>query len=74
MLLAILAVEFFMNVAEVRVGDMCVDLRRVDGGVAEELLDRANVGTVTQEVGGKGVPKRVRRDNACDAGEGDVCF
>ncbi len=44
--LSLLPVEFFVDVAEVRVGDVCVDLRRVDRGVTEELLDRADVGAI----------------------------
>lgn len=35
-----------MDVAEVAVGDVRINLRRVDGGVAEELLDRADVSAV----------------------------
>lgn len=35
-----------MDVAEVRVGDMGVYLRRADRSVTEELLHTANIGTV----------------------------
>ena len=39
-------VILFMNVTQMRVGDVGIDLRRVDRGVAEELLDTANVSPV----------------------------
>ena len=34
-----MAVVFTINFFKVRVGDVRVNLRRVDGGVAEELFD-----------------------------------
>ena len=74
MLSAILAVEFFVDVAEVTVGDVCINLRRVDRGVTEELLDRTNVGAVTQEVGRECVTKRVRSNDARDAGARHISF
>ena len=40
------AVILLMNVAEVTVGNMRINLCRVDRGVAEELLDGADVSTV----------------------------
>jgi hypothetical protein len=66
------AVIFFMDFAQVRVGDVGVDLGRVDGGVAEELLDGADVGAVAEEVGREGVAERVRRDGARDARARDI--
>ena len=42
----ILAVEAFVNFFKMTVGDVGVNLRCVDRGVAEELLDRADVGAV----------------------------
>jgi hypothetical protein len=39
-----------------------VVLRGADAGVAEQLLDRAQVGAAGQEVRGKAVPQRVRAD------------
>ena len=42
-----LAVILFVDFAEVGVGDVRINLRRVYGGVAEELLHTADVGTVT---------------------------
>src|SRR4051812_35607008 len=46
---------------------MRIDLRRIDGGMAEELLHRANVGAIREEVGGEGVAQDVRRDLLSDA-------
>src|SRR6187551_1001639 len=42
--------------------DTSVDLSGGDRGVAEQLLDRAQVGTAFQQMGGKTVAQRVRRD------------
>jgi hypothetical protein len=43
-------------------GDMGVDLRRRDVGVAEQQLHHAQVGAVVQQVGGEGMAQHVRRD------------
>ena len=43
-------------------GDQRVDLRRRHRGVAEQFLDDADVGAAVEQVGGEGVPQRVRRD------------
>lgn len=51
-----------MDVAEVLVGDVGVDLRRLNICVPEERLDRAEVGAVLEEVGREGVTYDVRRD------------
>ncbi len=61
-----------MNVAQVRVGDVRINLRRVDGGVAEELLDAPDIGAVREQVGREGVAERVRRYDVRDAGARDV--
>ena len=37
-----------MNVAEMGVSDVRINLGRVDGGVAEELLDRSNISAITE--------------------------
>lgn len=55
-------VEFFVDFAEVLVGDVGVDLRRADIGVAKEGLDGAQVGSVTEKVCCKAMPKSVRRN------------
>jgi hypothetical protein len=46
--------------AETVDGDVRVDLGGREGGVAEELLDGAEVGAAGEEVGGCGVPEAVR--------------
>ena len=43
-----------------RVSDMRINLSCVDGGVAEELLDRANVGAIVKKIGGEDVPQDMR--------------
>ena len=45
-----------------RVGDVRINLSGVDGGVAEELLDGADISAVREKVGGEDVAKHVRRD------------
>src|SRR6266850_2766571 len=42
--------------------DVSVPLRRRKGSVAEQLLDRAEVGAAVQEVRGEGMPEAVRRN------------
>lgn len=59
-----------MDVAKMGVGDMGVDLGGADVGVAEERLDRAEVGAVDEEIGGEGMAEGVRGNvfgDACDA-------
>ena len=56
------AVEFFVDVAEVFVGDVRVYLGCCDTFVAEKLLHTAQVGTVAEEVGCVGMAKGMRRD------------
>ena len=41
--------------------DRCIDLRRGKAGVAEQLLQAAQVSTGRQEMGGEAVPQGVRR-------------
>jgi hypothetical protein len=41
--------------------NMRVDLRRGDVGVPQHLLDAPEVGTVLQEMAGKGMAKHMRR-------------
>ena len=49
--------------------DMGVDLRGRDVGVAEELLHRAQIRAVLQEMAGEGMTEHVRRDaRRLDAG------
>lgn len=61
--------EAIVDVAKMGVGDVGVDLSGADVGVAEERLDRAEVGAVDEEVGGEGVAEGVGGNvfgNACD--------
>src|SRR5689334_15162944 len=52
-------VRFLINLLQTLDARMGVDLRRRDGGVAEELLNRPQVRAGIQQVRGKGVAKRV---------------
>ena len=54
--------------AEVGVGELGVDLRRGDVGVAQQLLHVADGGAASQHVGGEGVAQGVRRHVRLDAG------
>jgi hypothetical protein len=45
-----------------------VDLCRADAGVAEKLLNDAQVGPTRKQVGGKGVAKKVGVDACIEAG------
>ena len=49
-----------------------VDLGVVDIGVAQQALDVADIGPVSQKVGGAGVAKAVRGDGLVDTGFGRV--
>lgn len=53
---------------------MCVDLSSRDVGVAEERLDRAKIGAVHEEIGGKRVPQSVWADMLSNAGHAGVFF
>ena len=56
------------------VGYVGVDLSGADVGVSEKSLNRAKVGTVTQEVGRKTMTNDMRGDFAGNAGFGGVMF
>jgi hypothetical protein len=45
---------------------VCIDLRRRQAGVAEHLLNRAQIGAMNQHVGCEGVTEDVRRDPGPD--------
>src|SRR5512146_2277621 len=51
-----------VRISQTRGVDPSVDLRGRNRGMAEQLLDRAQVGPTFQQVGGEAVPQRVRRD------------
>ena len=54
--------ELFVDVAQVLVGDVGVNLSRVDIRMAEHGLHRADVGAVAEEVGREHVTHHVRRN------------
>ena len=54
--------EFLMNLLKFRIGHMGVDLCGCDGGVTEELLDGADIGTIGEESRGEGMSEGVSRD------------
>ena len=49
-----------VRVATVPIRDVRVPLRRADVGVAEHLLDAAEVGAALEQVGGERMPQQVR--------------
>ena len=55
-------VESLMDLAESRVGNVRVDLRRGNGRMPEELLYGANVGPVGKKRGSEGVAEGVGRN------------
>ena len=61
-----------MNFAKVGIGDVSVDLGGGNVGVTEEGLDRAQVGAVHKEVGGKTVTQSMWSDMFGDAGVASV--
>ena len=56
---------FPMDFAQAGCRHMGIDLGGADAGVAEELLDDAQVGSVVKQVGGEAMTQHVR---------GDVCL
>ena len=63
-----------VNLSQPGVGDMRVDFRGADAGVAEQFLDDAQVSAVLQQVGRKTVAQHVRRYVAGDAGTARALF
>src|SRR6476646_11043485 len=57
-----------VRLAHVIGGHVRVHLGRLDAGVAEHLLDAAQVAAALEQVGGERVPQRVRRDVLGDPG------
>ena len=66
--------EVFVDFSQVFVGEMSVDLRGADVGVAEHHLDRADVGAVLQKIGGERVAQLVRADLFYHSGRDRVFF
>lgn len=69
-----LGVEFFVNFAEVGVGDMSINLSGADVTMAEHGLNGAQIGAVHQEVGGEGMTEGMGSDMLSDTGEASVFF
>jgi len=63
-------VDFF----ELLVGNMGINLSRGYGRMAEHGLDRADVGAVDEQIGGKGMAQGVRVNVFDDSGFGGVVF
>src|SRR6185437_14824653 len=57
--------RFVVDAAQMTRVDVAVDLRRGERAVAEQLLDRAEIRSAVEQVGGECVPQPVRvRDDA----------
>ncbi len=54
--------------------DVQIDLRGCDGAVAEQLLNKFDVGAFLQQEGGEGVTDHMGRDMFFDAGQRGVFF
>ena len=67
-------VELRVDVAEAVGGDVGVDLGSIDGSVAKEFLNDAEVRSVFEKVCGEGMPEHMGRDVAGDAGDADAFF
>lgn len=61
--------EFLVYLSELFICDMCIDLSRRDIFMSEELLDRAQISTISEKGSGKGVPYGMSRN-----GFDDACF
>ena len=66
--------KLLVNAGEVVGIDVGVDLGGGNVGVAEELLDDAEVGTMAKQVAGEGVSQDVRVDVLLDAGSAGNVF
>lgn len=64
--------ELLMHLAQVRIGDVGVDLGRINRGVAKELLHAADISAVAEKVGGERVAQRVRRHSISNTRLRDV--
>jgi hypothetical protein len=57
-----------MDFTEMRVRNVRINLRRVDGSMAEESLNAAQVGAIRKQIGRENVAKGMGRHFRCDAG------
>ena len=55
-------------------GDVSVDLRGGEVGVAEEFLDAAEIGAAIEEMRGVTVAEFMRSDRGIEAGAGEISF
>jgi len=63
-----------MDFAETVTGNVGVDFRRADSGVAEQFLDNAEIGAMLQKMGGETVAEHVGSNVASEAGTTDALF
>src|ERR1039458_10719433 len=63
-----------VDVAQTLGGDVGIDFSRADAGMAEQLLNDAQVGAVIEQMGGKAVAQHVGGDVAGDAGPAGAVF
>jgi hypothetical protein len=61
-------VEFFVDLLETVAGDVGINFSRRYAGMAEELLDDAEVGAVFHKVRGEAMAQHVGRDPPFDSG------
>lgn len=66
--------KLLVNLFELRIRHVGVDLCGRDGGVTEELLDGADIGTVGEECSGEGMSERMSRDILDDISPQSVLF
>ena len=59
--------ELLVDISQAAFGDVGVEFRSADGGVAQHFLDDPKVRSVFQKVGGEAVTKHVGSDIAGDA-------
>ena len=62
--------EFFVDVAQVFVGDMGVNLGGAYVGVAKKGLDRTQIGAIAKQIGSEEVAHGMRCHSFRDAGTG----
>ena len=60
--------KFFVNFTEMRISNVSVNLSGRDVCVTEHSLNRAKIGAIHEEIGGKGMAKSMRSNVFGDAG------
>ena len=66
--------KFFVNIAEMFICYVSVNLSGGNVRMTEHCLDGADVGAVTEKVGGKAVAQSVGRNLVSDASDSRVAF